>query len=356
MQSILIARMSAMGDIVHSLPAVAALRQAFPQAKIGWTIEDRWLELLAARSAVGEPQRSAAKPLVDAIHVVNTKSWRAAPFSAHTRDDIRRTIRELRAHNYQVAVDLQAAIRSAVLNRLGRAPLRFGFAKPRESLAKMFYTSSIETPAVHVVDQGLQLASAIAGRQGLPIEFPLPHDSGADSACRRRLQELGTGEFAIINPGAGWGAKCWPVERYADVALFLAEKNIHALVNCGPGEEALVKQLSDAARSRVHALSCSLSDLIAFIRRARLFIGGDTGPVHLAAALDVPVVAIYGPTDPARNGPYGPRGPNDPKIKVLRSPESETSHARRSAPERGMLQITATEVIEAASAFVCGAS
>jgi len=345
---ILIARLSALGDIVHSLPAVAALRRALPGVTIGWAIEERWVELLAARSSLSAAVRSPARPLVDAVHTVDTRVWRSSPFSVETRRAMRSLVRELRAAEYDVTVDLQAAIRSALLNRMSRAPARLGFAKPRESLARLFYTAAIATPAVHVVDQGLQLASAILGKDVSTAEFPLPRDAAADAWCEQQIARFGGKQFALINPGAGWGAKRWPAERYAQVARSLAQQGLSVLVNSGPGEESLSRQVAEPGSNNIFSLSCSLSQLISLIRRARIFIGGDTGPSHLAAACSIPVLAIYGPTDPARNGPYGPAGPNAAHISVLRSPGSETSHARRSEPERGLLQMTADEVIAAA--------
>ena len=344
MQRILIARLSAMGDIVHSLPAVAALRRAFPQATIGWAIEERWVELLAAKSAARSGARSAQRPLVDAIHTIDTRAWRSAPFSPATWRTMKAAVAELRAQNYDCAVDMQAAIRSALLNRLSRAPQRFGFAQPREPLAKIFYTRAVETPARHVVEQGLQLAAAIIGQEQLAVDFPLPCDADVESWTDHQINGK---EFVLLNPGAGWGAKRWPVERYAEVARALASDGLQVLVNCGPGEEPIAQQIAAADPEHIKPVASSLGQLMALVRRARLFIGGDTGPVHLAAALRVPVVAIYGPTDPARNGPYGPMGSNH-TIAVLRSPQSTTSHARRAAPESGLLQITVSEVLAAA--------
>ena len=336
-----------MGDIIHSLPAVAALRRAYPQAVIGWAVEDRWLDLLSARPAVADAQRSPARPLVDVIHKVNTRAWRNAPFSSSTWKNIREIIRELRHERYDLAVDMQAAIRSALLAKFSRTPRRVGFAQPREAPAKLFYTEIISTSAVHVVDQGLQLAHAITGGGMASAEFPLPRDAEAEAWCDAQLERSRVNEFVIMSPGAGWGAKCWPVERYGEVARTLKREGMAVLVNAGPGEEELAERLLEASEGAAQKLSCSLAQLIALTRRAQLFIGGDTGPVHLAAALNVPVVAIYGPTNPARNGPFGPAGTNS-IIKVLRSSGSRTSHARHRAPEEGLLQITTEQVQEAA--------
>ena len=347
MEKILITRLGAMGDIIHSLPAGAALRRAFPSANIGWVVETRWLELLSAPSACGghgapQPER----PLVNRVHLSNTRAWRLAPFSDETWLEMRALVRELRAPHYQVAVDLQAAARSAVICRLSGAASRAGFQKPRERWARLFYTRSVPTTATHVVEQGLQLVSALTGLPAGPAEFPLPRDPEAEQWCERELGRLQfqVGRFAIISPGAGWGAKCWPAERYGAVAKALANEGLGTLVNFGPGEESLARAVVESSGGAARMATCTIGQLIAVTRRARLFIGGDSGPTHLAAALAVPVVAIYGPTNPARNGPYGPAGT---RPIVLRSPESKTSHARRSAPEEGLLQIELEEVLRA---------
>jgi len=336
-----------MGDIIHSLPAVAALRRAYPQARIGWAIEDRWLELLSARAAVGDAQRSPARPLVDVIHKVNTRAWRNAPFSIATWRKMREVVRELQHERYDLAVDMQAAIRSALLAKFSRTPRRVGFAAPREAPAKLFYTQAVSTSAIHVVDQGLQLAQTITSGESVRAEFPLPCDPEAARWCDEQLEKFSVSDFVIMSPGAGWGAKCWPAERYGEVARALQREGMAVLVNSGPGEEELAQRLLQASQGAAQKLSCSLAQLIALTRRAQLFIGGDTGPVHLAAALSIPVVAIYGPTNPARNGPFGPGGTNT-IIQVLRSTGSRTSHARHNAPEEGLLQISVEQVQGAA--------
>jgi heptosyltransferase-1 len=148
-------------------------------------------------------------------------------------------------------------------------------------------------------------------------------------------------DFAILNPGAGWGAKRWPAERYGQVAKELAKDGLCSLVNYGPGEEELADAVEAAGEGAARKISCSVSELIALTRRARLLIGGDTGPMHLAAALKIPVVAIFGPTNPARNGPFGTQS------IVLRSANSLTDHTRHREPEQGLLEITVGEVVAA---------
>ena len=337
---LLIVRLGSMGDIIHTLPAVTALRGAFPEASIGWIVEERWAELLCTLPEPRSGPRSLRRPLVDQVHTVNTKKWRSFPFSAQTWEQIAAGLSELRAQRYEVAVDFQGAVRSALLARWSGAPTIYGFAQPRENVASMFYTRDVIARGSHIVEQNLSLAEAVTRIPlGVPkIEFP--RDEAIEKQCEERLQHIG--DFALLNPGAGWGAKQWPPERYGEVAKWLVEDGVKSFVNFGPREESLMRTVESASEGAATGISCSLTELVAITRRARLFIGGDTGPMHLAAALRVPVVAIFGPTNPTRNGPFGTRS------IVLRSPLSPTTHSRNAEPDPGMRQITADEVVSAA--------
>ena len=344
---LLIVRLSAMGDVIHTLPAVHVLRDAFPQAHIGWLIEERWSELLCAPGASRRGPRSALRPLVDEVHTVNLKAWGRSPFSLSTLQRAATVWNDVRGARYGLAVDLQGAMRSALLARFSRARVVYGAAEPRESPASLWYTRKVIARGRHVVEQNLSVAQAVFERElaSRPpdISCDFPRDPQAEERIVHRLAELGIGNFAVLNPGAGWGAKRWPAERYGEVARKLAEQGVQSILNYGPGEEELVRAAEVASGGTAKAMTCTISQLIALTRRARLFIGGDTGPLHLAAALQVPVVAIFGPTDPARNGPYGARS------IVLRSPQSITSHARRAAADEGLLSIGCEAVLAAAS-------
>jgi heptosyltransferase-1 len=337
---ILVVRLGAMGDVIHALPAVAALRASMPSAVIAWAIEERWAELLStnrARSA----GRSPEKPLVDLVHGVNTKGWRAALFSDETWKEALATIGELRAAGYHMAVDFQGALKAALLAQLSGAPRRFGFAQPREKPATLFYTRQVVPRGKHIIEQNLELAGG-AGAAATSIVFPLPCDPMAEEFVTHQLRQRGIGQFVLLNPGAGWGAKCWPAERYGAVAHALAREGLASVVNFGPGEEALARSVEQASEGAATALLCTIGELVALTRRARIFVGGDTGPMHLAAALGVPVVAIFGPTDPARNGPYGV-----PQI-TLRSATSRTTYSHRAQSDEGVLQISSEQVIAGA--------
>ena len=331
-----------MGDVIHALPAATALRKAFPQAILGWVVEERWAELLCTLRTPRAGPRTAQRPLVDRIHVMNGARWRSALLSTQTWEQVAAGLSELRAVRYQVAVDFQGAARSALIARWSGAQTIYGTAYPRENVASMFYTRQVLTRGTHVIEQNLSLAEAVAQRplSLLPLEFP--HDPDAEEECSHRLRDRGFGRFAVLNPGAGWGAKQWPPERYGAVAKGLLALGLKSFINFGPGEEELARVVETTSDGAAEGLTCSLTQLIATMRRASLFVGGDTGPMHLAAALGIPVVAIFGPTDPARNGPFSPRS------IVLRSAASSTSHARRSAPDAGLLQIQPAQVIAAA--------
>jgi heptosyltransferase-1 len=251
----------------------------------------------------------------------------------------------LHQHEYDHAIDLQGAIRSALLAWASNAKVKAGALHPREMPARWWYNVKTDTPAQHVVDQAAQVVSAALGGKidAAPVSFPYSADS--ERWVDELLRSVST-QFAIVNPGAGWGAKCWPSERYSELVRILGGHGICSLINAGPGEIELAQSVCRGNDKVTKLVECSLSQLIALTRRASLFIGGDTGPLHLASALCVPVVAIFGPTDPARNGPYGGR------YVVLRSPESKRDHSRRREPEPGLLSISVEQVAEAAFALL----
>jgi lipopolysaccharide heptosyltransferase I len=337
-EKILVVRLSAMGDVIHTLPAVQALRNAFPHAVIGWLVEERWSELLCSPGMCNRGLRSPQRPLVDWVHTVKLVGWRKSLFELSTAEQIARVWNDVRSMQYRVAVDLQGAIRSAVLARCSGAPIIYGSAQTRESPASMWYTRPVIPHGRHIIEQNLSVIEAFVGGQRDVPEIPFPHDAKAEARIAGQISDH---DFAILNPGAGWGAKRWPAERYGKVAGVLAKFGVRSVVNYGPGEEDLARAAETASGGAAQAIRCSISELIALTRRTKLFIGGDTGPLHLAAALHVPVVAIFGPTDPARNGPYGTRS------VVLRNSSSETSHARRVQPDEGMLEITVDAVADA---------
>jgi len=331
-----------MGDILHALPAVTALRQAHPAWTIDWVVEPRWSALLAAEGSTGRANgRNAAQPLVDTLHFAATKAWRKAPFSAQTRHEIKALRQTLSDGQYDVVIDLQGAIRSAVVARMAGCHRVIGEAEPRERVARWLFSDRVTTTGAHVIEQDVELASAIAGDELTPVQPWLPVDAAAEAWADDKLPQR-SACAVLMNPGAGWGAKCWPVERYAAVAQRLIDRGCRVMVNAGPGEEPLADAIGHQTEGLATPVSCTLAELIALTRRARVVIAGDTGPLHLACALGRPVVGIYGPTDPSRNGPFGT------SFRVLRSPESRRDHTRHAEPEAGLLTIQPEEVVQAA--------
>jgi heptosyltransferase-1 len=333
---ILIVRVGAMGDVLHGLPAVAALRQAIPDCVIGWAIEPRWMALLSAGRAGG---RGPQMPIVDRVHEVRTTAWKSAPFSLATVTDIAQLRRELRAERYDVCVDLQGSIRSAMIGRLAGAKRFLGPDEPRERLARLLYDEPVPLRQTHVIDQACELLTASAGLAIEPAAVTLPRDIEAEVRAEYLLRQIKS-PVALLVPSAGWGAKEWGVARYRELAKRLHTAGTKVIVNAAAHGDALAAEIA----SGVGMVACTnLPQLIALARRVSVVLGGDTGPVHLAAALGRPVVALFGPTDPARNGPRFPGA----RLKVLRNPESQTSHKRLQATEPGLAGITVDEVIDA---------
>src|SRR5690348_2781557 len=298
---VLIVRLSAMGDIIHAMPAVAGLRRAFPDMEIDWAIEERWSPLLTSMAATPSGL-SPEQPLANVVHKVHMRRWRKSPFSSSTITELRTLRSSLRTIHYDHVIDLQGAIRSALLARATGAKVIAGATKPRELPARWFYNVKAHTPAKHVVDQAAETVSAAVGRTVDPEPPPFPISSAAEAWTDRLLTDVAP-QFALINPGAGWGAKRWPAERYAALARVLGKHGVPSLVNAGPGELDLARAVCSDSDSSARVVECAIPQLIAVTRRAALCVGGDTGPVHLASTLEIAVVAIFGPTDPARNGP-----------------------------------------------------
>jgi heptosyltransferase-1 len=337
-----------MGDILHALPAVTALRRAHPSWMIGWVVEPNWRHLLTAANGTPAEPLTASQPLVDQIHLAPVKAWARAPLSGRTVSGIKELRANLTSAGYDAVLEFQGAVRSAFLGCLSGARRRIGESNPREWAARWLFTERVATAGRHVIEQDVELAQAVAGDALQPVEPLLPLDAHAEAWCDELFAPFAGEPVALLIPGAGWGSKRWPVDRYAAVASSLAGRGFRVLVNTAPGEEHLSEAIEAQSNHAAIPVACSLPQLIAINRRVALAIGGDTGPIHLACALGRPVVGIYGPTDPARNGPYGTR------FKVLRSPFSQRNHARLDEPEAGLLTISPEAVLEAANEVLCG--
>jgi heptosyltransferase-1 len=335
-----------MGDVLHAMPAVTALRERHPDWMIGWAIEPAWRELLQAETEVHDVAwrfsgRDSRRPLVDRWSSVPTREWKRRPLSLNTLQDIRALRRELLGDRYDVCVDMQGSIRSAMVGRMAGAGVFAGSGAPREVPAAWLYKPKVRLNATHVVEQGCELLGAAVGETLRPAKVRLPVDPAAEQWCDALL--AGAAErFALIAPTAGWGAKRWPAERYGAVAAALGRAGFRTLVNAESPEDEAGRNVVEASGGAARLVPCSVGQMIALVRRAGVVIAGDTGPLHLAAALERPVVGLFGPTDPARNGPYGTLS------RVLRHSSSRVDHSRHQETEGGLMQITIEEVVEAA--------
>lgn len=324
----LVVRLSSIGDVVHTLPAASALRAH--GWEVGWAVEPAARPLLE-----GHPLLAHVVPLPAA------RRFRLAPARAAAA--------ALRAHGYDVALDFQGLWKSAVWSRLSGAPRVIGWSRRwrREPASAMLARERVELPAAvtHVIDENLALLrplgiDAVGGR-----EFALPRLSPAIDEVDRGLAQLAVArdDVVVLNPGGGWPEKLWPAESFGALARALRERGLRPVVSWGPGEEALADRV--AAASGGAALRCFPTTLTGFVelaRRARLVVAADTGPLHLACAVRTPVVGLFGPTDPARNGPFAAED------VALRAATRTGRGDRFRAPSADMGEITVDDVARAA--------
>ena len=280
----LIVRLGALGDIVHTVPAAAALRRAYPDARIDWVVDARhagFADLVTCVDRVIRLEKATVNAWVDLV-------------------------RRLRPYRYDVALDFQGLMKSAVLARASGASRVVGFSiwHLREKGARPFYSEVDGGPhAAHVIRKNLSLLSTV-GVSSTEIEFPLARSASAALDAVRR--DAGSAPFALLNPGAAWPNKRWPAARFGEVAAFVREvRGLRPYVLWGPAEEALARDVVDASANTARlAPATTMADLLELSRAAALMVSGDTGPLHIAAAAGTPIVAIFGPTDAERNGPW----------------------------------------------------
>lgn len=309
MRNILIVRLGSLGDLVHTLPAVAALRVAFPEASLDWVVDVRHIEFIEL------------VPIVDRRIALRTKgpgSWR----------QVLSRIRELRRTRYDMAFDFQGLLKSALIARASGARRVVGFAPShlRERFGHRLYTETHDPgAAVHVVDKNLALLACI-GVSETARRFPI--DVPRSSVANAVRSQFGPGarRYALLNPGGGWPNKRWAPDRFGRVASVLrSQHGLPSVVLWGPGEQSLARAVADASEgSACVAPPTAIGDLVALVSDAALFVSGDTGPLHLAAAVGTPIAGIYGPTDPLRNGPWA-----DKDVTVSRYDACGCHHKRR---------------------------
>jgi lipopolysaccharide heptosyltransferase I len=316
-------RLGSMGDVIHALPAAAALRDAFPDAAIDWVIDPKWARLLEGN------------PTINKVIALDRKS----------SGKILAALSQLRAEKYTCAIDFQALYKSAAIAFASGAPRRIGFPSSyaRERMAALFYTDRLNPRGAHKVDHNLTLVEGAGARKSMP-RFPLaihPQDEELTAAelARNSLQE-----FFVLNPGGGWRSKCWPAARYGELHRKLVEKyGWRGVISFGPGEESLAQDVITAAGDPAAvAIPLGIGPLMALMRRAKFVVSADTGPLHLASAIGAPVIGLFGPTDPSRNGTFSA---DDVVVRNLR--DTVTSYQRGKDFSSSMLSITVDQVVDA---------
>jgi ADP-heptose:LPS heptosyltransferase len=327
----LVVRLSSLGDIVHTIPAVAGLRETFPSAQIVWLTHPRWKLLVESSGLASE------------VWAVETRSLTS----------LRETLRRIRETNFSTAIDYQGLWKSAALPFLGNIPRRIGFSPEtiREYGVPILYTDRVLCTQTHIADQNGELsrcAGALRGSAGVKLIVP----PSAHSAVREYLQGHGIDRYVALSPGGGWRSKCWPPDRFGALCKKIRESlGLGCIVNYGPSEENLANEVRDASGDASPLLyNGELDQLMALLHNAICIVGGDTGPLHLAVALGTPAVALFGPTDPARNGPYrggGISGTASPSDIILRSPHAITTYKRGDQADPSMLEIEVDAVFDA---------
>ena len=323
---LLVVRLGSLGDVVHAFPAVAALKETFPNGKIVWLTHPRWRELVASARIANE------------IWEVETRSFAS----------VREIRRNIRAERFSAAIDYQGLWKSAALPFLGGVPRRIGFSSEsvREFGVPMLYTERVTTRGAHVVDKNGEL-SVRAGAARPIASFSLTVTERDKATVRGMLGSNAIENYIVLSPGGGWLSKCWPAERFGLLALRLrGECGVRCVINYGPGEKPLAEQVAAVSGDAAPVLySGTFGELMALLQGAKCVVAGDTGPMHLADALGTKVVAILGPTDPERNGPY--IGRLTGRAIVLRAEGVESTYKREEAAHPSLLRISVDQVFEA---------
>ena len=323
----LVVRLGSLGDILHTFPAVAALREAFPKAEIVWLTQPRWKALVESSELATE------------IWEVETRSYRS----------VREVLARIRERQFTTAIDYQGLWKSAALPFLGHVPRRIGFSSysVREFGVPILYTDRVRCTEAHIAEQNGALSQRAGSRNGVePFQLTVP--SLQEAFALQLLRGFGIDRYVVLSPAGGWRSKCWPRERYGSLCQQIhANLGLRCILNQGPGEEECIAAVKAASGDAAPiACSSSLHQLIVFLRNALCVVAGDTGPLHLAVALGTPVVALFGPTDPARNGPYRPACDSVKDI-VMRSPHAVTTYKRGDKPDPSLLELDVGTVFDA---------
>ncbi len=306
---VLIVKLSSIGDIIHTLPSLAALRRAMPDAEISWIVEERSAEILRGN------------PLIDNLIQADTKGMRSGDAADGLLLYASSKVKELRSYSFDIAIDMQGLIKSGLIARLSGAGRRFGFSKRglREPAARIFYSDTVDVNGdVHVIDKNLTLTAGAVGIKFAdgPLDFPIASDADDRAEADEVVLHAGGGQIAVLNPAGGWITKLWPAENFGLLADRIWEGHgLVSVVATGPNEDVLAERVRASSRSgKIIFAKPSLKGFYELVKRSALYVGGDTGPTHLAVAAGAPIVGLFGPTEWWRNG-----SPNPADICVERS-------------------------------------
>jgi ADP-heptose:LPS heptosyltransferase len=322
----LVVRLSSIGDVVHTLPVLAALRRHGWEA--GWIVEPPARPLLEDNPALAD--------------VVAAPSRRAFAWGRALS-----TVRALRRGRYDAALDFQGLWKSAAWARLSGARRVVGWDRDwrREpSSAVLLGETAARDGRGHVIDKNLELLRALGIEAVGSREFPLPFRADAVARVDRGLAGVAC-PVAILNPGGGWAGKLWPAERFGELAKGLRALGLEPLVTWGPGEQGLADRVVAASGGAARrSFETTLVDYVELARRARIVVAADTGPMHLACAVGTPVVALFGPTDPRRNGPFALED-----VVVRETPPCAPCYRRTCLRHQGVMDMIEVEEVLAAA-------
>lgn len=332
---ILVIKPSSLGDVIHSLPFLKAVKDTFKDVQVDWVISKNLQEVLEGN------------PLINRLIVIDKDSWKKIWKALKTVADMKELIKTLRDDEYDMVVDLQGLLRSGIITFFARSPVKAGFDNAREG-SRIFYNKKVSiADAVHAVDRYLEAAKAIGAGIG-KAEFPISVDNDAKENIRKVLGNIT--QYAVAVPSARWQTKRWPPEKFGSL---ISRLSVPCVITGSSADTQIAERVISSSGGNGFSLCgrTGLKELTALIAGARAVVSNDSGPMHIAAALGIPVIALFGPTDPEKTGPYGWH--TNENLRVIRAPVSCSPCFRKKCKEDPcMNKIGVEEVYEAVKEYL----